>query len=431
MKIAVRESAMVTPLEETPTINLWNSNLELMAPNVHTQTVYIYRPKGAANFFDTKIMKEALSRALVAFYPMAGRLKENDNGRIEIDCRGQGVLFVEAEYDGVIDDLGDFAPKPEYQELIPAVDYSQGIESYPLLVLQVTFFKYGGVSLGVGMHHYLCDGVSALHFMNAWADMARGLDLAIPPFIDRTLLRARDPPRPVYKHIEYHPTPPMKLPLEAQPHETVVSILKLTRAQLNRLKTKSMEDGSPINYSSFEIFSGHVWKCMCKARGLPDDQETRLYFAADGRAHLEPALPPGYFGNVIFPNNAKAVAGEILSNPSWYGAGKIREALVRRTSDYLKSTIDYLELQPDLLSMLGATVESYKSSNLAITTWAWLPIHDVDFGWGRPIFMGPGRIDVEGVSTVLPSPIKDGSLSIIISLQVEQMKIFKKFLYDI
>ncbi|KAJ0571109.1 putative quinate O-hydroxycinnamoyltransferase [Helianthus annuus] len=138
MKIMVRESAMVIPAEETPNINLWNSNLDLTVPNVHTPTVYIYRrPNAVANFFDTKLMKDALSRALVPFYPMGGRFKADENGRIEIDCRGQGVLFVEADSDGVIDDLGDFAPTRKLEKLIPEVDYSRGIESYPLLVLQV------------------------------------------------------------------------------------------------------------------------------------------------------------------------------------------------------------------------------------------------------------------------------------------------------
>ncbi|KAF5806945.1 putative quinate O-hydroxycinnamoyltransferase [Helianthus annuus] len=432
MKIMVRESTMVIPAEESPNINLWNSNLDLTVPNVHTPTVYFYRrPNGVANFFDTKLMKDTLSRALVPFYPMGGRFKVDENGRIEIDCRGQGVLFVEADSDGVIDDLGDFAPTPKGEKLIPAVDYSRGIESYPLLVLQVTFFKCGGVSLGVGMHHFLCDGISASHFMNTWADMARGLDLIMPPFIDRTLLRARDPPQPIYDHIEYHLGRSMKLSLEAQPHETVVSIFKLTQDQLIVLKAKSMEDGNPINYSTFEIVSSHVWKCVCRARCLPDDQETKLYFVIDGRARLEPALPPGYFGNVIFSINATSVAGEIVSNPSWYAASLIHEAVVKRTNDYLKSIIDYLEFQPDLLSLVGDTVETYKSSNLAITTWARLPFHDVDFGWGRPIFMGPGGVNVEGIATMLPSPINDGSLSIVITLQVDQMKLFKKFLYDI
>ncbi|GJY00565.1 chloramphenicol acetyltransferase-like domain-containing protein [Tanacetum coccineum] len=76
------------------------------------------------NFFDTKVIKDALKSVLVAFYPVAGRLKEDEDGRIEIDCQGQGVLFVEVESDGVIDDFGDFAPRMECLELIPTVDYS-------------------------------------------------------------------------------------------------------------------------------------------------------------------------------------------------------------------------------------------------------------------------------------------------------------------
>nr|QQH14913.1 shikimate O-hydroxycinnamoyltransferase isoform 1 [Cirsium japonicum] len=431
MKISVKESTMVKPAEETPMIKLWNSNVDLVVPNFHTPSVYFYRPTGAGNFFNPTAMKDSLSRALVPFYPMAGRLSRDEDGRIEIDCRGQGVLFVEADSDGVIDDFGDFAPTLELRKLIPAVDYSAGIESYSLLVLQVTYFRCGGVSLGVGMQHHAADGASGLHFINAWSDMARGLDLTVQPFIDRTLLRARDPPVPVFQHVEYQPAPPMK---KSEPEsvsgQTVVSMFKLTREQLNGLKAKSKEDGNLINYSSYEMLSGHVWRSVCKARGLKDDQDTKLYIATDGRARLQPALPEGYFGNVIFTTTPLAVAGELQNRPTWYAASKIHDALKKMNNDYLKSALDYLELQPDLKALVRGA-HTFKCPNLGITSWARLPIHDADFGWGRPIFMGPGGIAFEGLSFVLPSPINDGSLTIAISLQAEHMKLFSKFLYDI
>lgn len=137
MKIAVRESTMVIPAEDIPMKKLWLSNLDLSLVPIHTAGVFYYRPNGATNFFNTRVMKETLGRVLVAFYPLAGRLKEDKNGRIEIDCKGQGVLYVEAESDVVLDDLGDFAPTSQVEKLVPAVDYSLGIEHYPLLVLQV------------------------------------------------------------------------------------------------------------------------------------------------------------------------------------------------------------------------------------------------------------------------------------------------------
>ncbi|KAI7986578.1 Shikimate O-hydroxycinnamoyltransferase [Camellia lanceoleosa] len=436
MRIEVRESTMVKAAQEIPSSKrrLWNSNVDLVVPSFHTPSVYFYRPNGSPNFFEPHVLKEALSRALVAFYPMAGRLVRDDDGRIEIDCNDEGVLFVEAESDSCVDDFGDFAPTLELRQLIPAVDYSKGISSYPILVLQVTYFKCGGVSLGVGMQHHVADGSSGLHFVNTWSDIARGLDLTIPPFIDRTLLRARDPPQPAFHHIEYQPPPSMNAdPQSTKPEsvpEATVSIFKLTKDQLNTLKAKSKEDGNMVNYSSYEMLAGHVWRSVCKARGLPDDQETKLYIATDGRSRLRPALPPGYFGNVIFTTTPLAIAGDLQSKPTWYAASRIHDALVRMDNDYLKSALDYLELQPDLKALVRGA-HTFKCPNLGITSWVRLPIHDADFGWGRPIFMGPGGIAYEGLAFALPSPTNDGSLSVAISLQTEHMKLFEKFLYDI
>ncbi|PIA31828.1 hypothetical protein AQUCO_04800017v1 [Aquilegia coerulea] len=428
MIIDVKESTMVRPAEDTPKRNLWNSNVDLVVPRMHTPSVYFYRPNGSPTFFDSHVLKEALSKALVPFYPMGGRLIRDEDGRIEINCNGAGVLFVEAVTDSIIDDFGDFAPTLELRQLIPTVDYSGDISSYPLLVLQVTQFKCGGVSLGVGMQHHAADGASGLHFINTWSDMARGIDLTIPPFIDRTLLKARDPPTPTFKHIEYQPPPSMKVPLsQTDPNAIAVAIFKITREQLNILKAKSKNGG--ISYSSYEMLSGHVWRSACRARGLPDDQETKLYIATDGRSRLCPALPPGYFGNVIFTTTPVAVSGDLNSNPLTYTAGKIHDALARMDDEYLRSALDFLELQPDL-SALVRGAHTFRCPNIGITSWSRLPIHDADFGWGRPIFMGPGGIAYEGLAFMLPSTTNDGSLSLAISLQPDHMKRFEKFLYD-
>ncbi|XP_027341165.1 shikimate O-hydroxycinnamoyltransferase-like [Abrus precatorius] len=433
MIINVKVSTMVRPAEETPRRALWNSNVDLVVPNFHTPSVYFYRPNGASNFFDAKILKDALSKALVPFYPMAARLRRDDDGRVEIFCDGQGVLFVEADTTAAIDDFGDFAPTLQLRQLIPAVDYSAGIETYPLLVLQVTYFKCGGASLGVGMQHHVADGASGLHFINAWSDVARGLDISIPPFIDRTLLRARDPPQPVFEHIEYKPPPAMKTPMQPPKpgsESVAVSIFQLTRDQLNIIKGKSREDGNTVAYSSYEMLAGHVWRSVCKARALPDDQETKLYIATDGRSRLQPPLPPGYFGNVIFTTTPIAVAGDLMSKPTWYAASRIHNALLRMDNEYLRSALDYLELQPDLKALVRGA-HTFRCPNLGITSWVRLPIHDADFGWGRPIFMGPGGIAYEGLSFIIPSSTNDGSLSVAIALPPEQMKVFQELFYDI
>ena len=71
---------------------------------------------------------------------MAGRFRLDESGRIEIDCNEEGVLFVVAETDFILDELaGDFAPTPKLRGLVPTVDYSGGISSYPFLLLQVLY----------------------------------------------------------------------------------------------------------------------------------------------------------------------------------------------------------------------------------------------------------------------------------------------------
>ncbi|CAB4303530.1 unnamed protein product [Prunus armeniaca] len=431
LTVSVSELSVVRPAEEsTPRGSLWLSNLDLFPP-YHTPLLYFYRPSGAHNFFDPVTLKQALSKALVPFYPMAGRFKHNDqNGRVEIDCNAEGVLFVVAQSGFVVDDFGDFVPTANFLKLIPAVDYSGGISSYPILVLQVTYFKCGGVSLGVGMDHRIADGPAALHFLNTWSDIARGdFTNFKPPFMDRTLLRARDPPRPAFPHIEFQSPPQMKL--QRSTSNITTSLFRITYEQLGILKAKSKEDGGG-NYTSFEMLAGHIWRCVCMARKLPDDQEAKLLVPTDGRSRLQPPLPLGFFGNVTFRTSEIAAAGDLQSKPTWYAASCVHNALVQMHNDYLLSVIDYIELHAPSQAETVNGISLIGRPFLRINSWIRLPIHDADFGWGRPIFMGPGRpFTFDGKALLLPSATNDGSLSLVISLQSEHMKSFSKLLYDI
>uniref|UniRef100_A0A803Q928 Uncharacterized protein n=1 Tax=Cannabis sativa TaxID=3483 RepID=A0A803Q928_CANSA len=410
MKMEIKEKTMVKPATETPRHVLWTSNLDQLVPkHIHIPTIYFYKPLSSATddkgFFDPVKLKDALSKVLVPFYPVAGRLVDSSNpngGRIEIDCNGEGVLFVVAQTNSM-----------------------------------VTYFKCGGVSLGVAMNHHVVDGISAVHFLNSWSDIARGVDLKSPPFIDRTMLCARNPPKPIFDHIEYKPPLPMIKTTTSSSCESQVdvAIYKLTNEQLKTLKAKcNGDDKNKPRYTTYEILAGHVWRCVCKARKLSNDQETKLYTLVDGRSRLQPPLPPGFFGNTIFSATPIVKTGELLeSNENiWYAVNQIHSTLKRIDDCYLRSALDYLELQPNL-SALSRGSHTFRSPNLGIISWIRLPFYDLDFGWGRPIFVGPSTILFDGLTYLLSSPSydEDGSLLVAIGLQHEHMKAFEKFLYDI
>ncbi|KAJ0030103.1 hypothetical protein Pint_14404 [Pistacia integerrima] len=68
----------------------------------HTPLVYFYRrppllASNKSNFFHSSLLKESLSKALVAFYPFAGRLVRDESGRLQNECKAKGVLFIKAE----------------------------------------------------------------------------------------------------------------------------------------------------------------------------------------------------------------------------------------------------------------------------------------------------------------------------------------------
>ncbi|XP_060211567.1 shikimate O-hydroxycinnamoyltransferase-like [Lycium barbarum] len=435
MKINIIETTMVKPSKPTPLKILWNSNLDLIVGRIHLLTVYFYKPinnngiLSKNNFFDSRIMKEALSNVLVSFYPMAGRLAKNNEGRIEINCNGEGVLFVEAQSeDTFVDDFGDFVPSLEMKnKLIPNVDTCGDISSFPLVIFQVTRFKCGGVSLGCGLFHTLSDGVSSIHFINTWSEIARGLSVAVPPFIDRSLLRARDPPTPAFKHVEYHPPPTLKnVHGEVSvPKSSTTSMFKITRDQLTLLRTRSEHKGS-----TYEVLAAHIWRCTCKARGIDDDQLTKLHIATNGRIRLSPPVPQGYLGNIVFTATPIAKSSELQSEPLTKTARKIHDTLARMGDEYLRSAIDYLELITDLSKLIrGPTY--FASPNLNINSWTKLPVHDSDFGWGKPIHMGPACILYEGTVYILPSPSDDKNLRLAVCLDADHMPLFEKYLYDI
>ncbi|KAJ0030098.1 hypothetical protein Pint_14401 [Pistacia integerrima] len=220
---------------------------------------------------------------------------------------------------------------------------------------KLTFFKCGGVCLGIGV----ADGPSGIHFINTCADVARGLPISIAPFIDPTMLHAMTPPNPTFDHTEYHSSPSMKtqeIQTSAVVHSTSVASLKISSDQINTLKARLKKDYG-AKCSTYEILAIHIWHCLC----------------------------------------------EIQSESLISTIEKIHKELKRRDDEYLKSALAYLEQNHDEMTHnLYQRAHSFKSSNLKITSWSHMPIYEADFGWGRPIFVGRASLPIEGATYILP-----------------------------
>lgn len=91
-----------------------------------------------------KIIREAIARTLVFYYPFAGRLKEGPGRKLYVDCTDEGVLFIEADADVTLEQFGKALqpPFPLLEELLFDVPGSGGVLNSPLLLIQVLNFPF-------------------------------------------------------------------------------------------------------------------------------------------------------------------------------------------------------------------------------------------------------------------------------------------------
>ncbi|XP_051115189.1 rosmarinate synthase-like [Andrographis paniculata] len=429
INIAVKQSAVVKPSEPTPAAILNLSNLDSIFPRImYGRVLLFYRHSDASAtaFLDSAVLKSALSRALLHFYPFAGRLTADQNNCIQINCNGDGALFVEAECDATLEELG-FFPRSDVS-LIPAADHSKPISEKPLFLVQLTRFRCGGACIGFAEDHHVADGTACLRFLHTWANFTRGDGTAYPPpLIDRrAALSPRRPPQPAFSHVEYQPPPALNKTQNdvVTDSETITLMYKLTKEQITALKAKCKAENDVVKLTTFEVVAGHIWRSITAVRRLSADQNTKLRVAVDGRRRMEPPPPEGYFGNVLFHATPIAPAGELVEKSVGFAAGKLHDSMAAMKSERLQSALDYLEMEKDRWDAIGENLFNYDSPNMSIISWVWLPLYNLDFGIGPPVVVSPGYGKgigfPSGSCIVTRSPEDDGGQVVYIVLAGEE-----------
>jgi shikimate O-hydroxycinnamoyltransferase len=189
------------------------------------------------------------------------------------------------------------------------------------------------ITLSLTISHVVVDGQSALHFMSEWARIARCEPLGVVPFLDRKVLRARDPPIASQCHHAEFDLPPLLLGQlnndEERKKKANVAMLRLTKIQVENLKNVANEEristDSGRGYTRYETLSGHVWRSVCKACGHNLEQPTALGVCVDSRKRMQSPLPNGYFGNATLNVIVVSHAGELMSKPLGYATRKIKK----------------------------------------------------------------------------------------------------------
>lgn len=373
----------VAPDRPTPRQSLDLSNIDdQRGLRYHLPKLLFYRSDSSQKKNEedpVKVVKEALAKVLVHYYPFAGRLRDTDNGKLTVDCTGEGALFVEADADISLEDFGDlYPPIPRGNEFINNVPGSENITDSPILLVQVTRLRCGGFVLGLRSSHCMSDGVGNAQFINAMAEMARGMaSPVVPPVWNREILGPREKPTVEFTHPEYdQPTPDEYRQLMAPTEEMSIKSFFFGLRDIEALK-RQVNGGS---CTTFEALSACLWQSRTKALNLPADQDLRLLFALDARSRFQPPLPAGYYGNAISFACAAAKVGDLTHQPLSFAVNLINEAKRRIDDKYLRSVIDMMEVK--------GHPHFAVSGSYVITDLSKVEYGKADFGWGKAVYGG-------------------------------------------
>ncbi|KAH9299292.1 hypothetical protein KI387_030974 [Taxus chinensis] len=388
-KVKSFDPVMVTPCIPLPKTVLQLSsvdNLPLIRGYIFNSLI-VYNACERISADPVKVIREALSKVLVYYFPFAGRLRYKENGDLEVDCNGEGALFVEAMVDCNLSVLGDLDDRnPSYGDLHFALPPNTDIVDLHPLVVQVTRFACGGFVVGVSFQHSLCDGRGAGQFLQGLAEIARGEDkLSCEPIWNRELLKPEDP-----IHLQYYHLYSLR-PSEPTIEEWVHASLVINAQTIKCMKQSIMEECNEV-CSSFEIVAALAWRARTKALQIPQTQNVKLLIPMDMRKSFNPPFPKGYYGNAIGLACAMDNARDLVNGSLLRAINIIRKSKAFLIEQGSKSRVT---VNPSV-----SDVNSAQENVVILSDWRRLGFNEADFGWGDAVNVTPVQTVTNGLVTM-------------------------------
>ncbi|GJN35852.1 hypothetical protein PR202_gb24664 [Eleusine coracana subsp. coracana] len=345
-------------------------------------------------------VRRGLSRALVHYFPVAGRLVVvAGDDDLRIACTGEGVSFVAATADCSLADVKLLDPPfgndnaPLMRDLA-AGGAGVGEEGFrasdPLLLVQVTEFACGGFVLAATRNHAVADGTGFAQLLRAAGDLARGAPRpSLLPVTRGGGSLPLLPPRVAAME---------RALLELPPRDFAYLDVTVPFGCINRIKSEFFaaahasgdDDGEEDTCTVFEAVVAVLWRCRTRVVMTDADAPAPLVFAASVRDLV--GAERGYYGNCItsavaVPTSGEVASGSVVDMVRLIKRAKnqmLRQFRIKKKDDNLVAGAEEGEEgHDDQLDDVDEEV-MFGYNALDVTSWRNLGADAVDFGGGTP-----------------------------------------------
>ncbi|XP_022773078.1 protein ECERIFERUM 2 [Durio zibethinus] len=244
------------------------TNMDLAMKLHYIKGVYFFQSE-AVQDLSVRDLKEPMFQWLEFSFTTSGRIRRSETGRPFIKCNDGGVRIVEANCDKTIDEwlaTNDNHQSPDHllaynQVLGPDLGFS------PLVFVQLTWFKCGGMSVGLSWAHILGDAFSASAFINMLGQIMAG-QIPSKSFQVHNPKKSESPnpsiPGKPFSLKKVDPVGDCWITANNRKMET--HCFHVTAKQLHHIESTTYQPSQIDNISCFEILSAIIWQSLSKIR---------------------------------------------------------------------------------------------------------------------------------------------------------------------
>lgn len=421
MKVQIQSKKWIKPFTPTPPTHHNLSFIDELAPKMYAPIILYYpSPQNITNkhLFSSTCMLQlqtSLSKTLVQFYPLAGRYNEHLQF---VDCNDKGVEFVEASVDCRLHEIIPDREKRDHQLLnnfvpceVPMVDEAK----HPLLAIQVTMFKCGGLAIGVCMSHRIADAATLSMFIEAWVATTNLLKNENQQECIQKIF-------PCFDSAVYFPRrglAPLNFEAFSNPSCTIVTRrFSFDNKAISTLRANIPPNTAPT--SKLQLVIAVIWKALLGAEKLKDEHSraTHIVQPVNLRNKITtPVLPKHCFGNLCILASVPTMAAENIE------ISDLAVQLRNSVKDGLEGWAKMMSLGKDdqlLENMISNMVNYYM-----ISSWSRFPFYEADFGWGKPIWVSSVNFPFKNLILLIDNKKGDG-FEAWVGLEEREMIVFEQ-----